>query len=249
MRNYIPFGWFFLLVLFSSSAFAVTQKALVYKGPGACDDGCYQAAFMMALKAGYDPVFVGPTELNSASNDADKQKLFKDVALWVQPGGHSKQVLQAMTVQMVDSLRAFVKQGGGYVGFCAGAFASTEYVGTTGYLGYDLLPGSTKVYKSKRVADIIPIKWNGKIRQMYWEGGPYLYALPRLGTDASNAEPIAYYPNGQIAAARALYGKGKVFVTGMHPEAPQDWRDYYHLIDSDGSDEELALEMIQWATH
>ena len=59
---------------------------------------------------------------------------------------------------------------------------------------------------------------------------------------------IAYYPNHQVAAARATYGKGKVFVTGLHPEAPQDWRDYYHLNDPDGSDEDLAVEMINWVT-
>lgn len=43
-----------------------------------------------------------------------------------------------------------------------------------------------------------------------------------------------------------MYGNGKVFITGLHPEAPQSWRTYYGINDSDGLDFDLVDEMISW---
>ena len=48
------------------------------------------------------------------------------------------------------------------------------------------------------------------------------------------------------ATAAAMYGNGKVFITGLHPEAPQSWRTYYGINDSDGLDFDLVDEMISW---
>ncbi len=225
------------LMFFNSSALAA-KRALVYKGAGACDDGCYEAAYQMAIRAGLDPSYVSPTEIKKKTPGED---LFKDVVLWLQPGGHSAQVVDAMTPALKTALDQFVKNGGAYVGFCAGAFASTALVGTTGKIGFGFMPGSTKLYPTKGTARIFPVMWNGKTRNLYWEGGPYL-SIPE-----GAAEIIATYPNGAVAAARSTYGKGRVFVTGLHPEAPQFWRDYYQLNDADGTDEDLAVEMIQWA--
>lgn len=229
------------VLTFSSDAFAA-KRALVYKGPGACEDGCHQAAYEMALKAGLDPVYVGPSDLNSKTTEADAQKLFADAAVWIQPGGKSRIVVSNMTVQLKEALKKFVYTGGGYVGFCAGAFASTELVGTTGYAGFNFMPGRTVLYSSRKAVDIIPIQWNGKLRHIYWEGGPYLTELP-----IGQTEVRATYPNGQVAAARSNFGAGRVYVTGLHPEAPKDWSDYAHLIDQDGSDADLVMEMIDWA--
>lgn len=234
--------WVGVVVWFNPSAEAA-KKALVYNGPGACADGCYQAAYQMALKAGLDPVYVGPSDLNRNTNEADAAQLFKDVAVWIQPGGKSRTVVSNMTSQLKDALKKYVNTGGGYVGFCAGAFSATQYVGTTGYFGFNFLPGKTVLYSSRKAADIIPVNWNGKTRHIYWEGGPYLTEIPE-----GLAEVRATYPNGQIASVRSKYGQGKVYVTGLHPEAPQDWRDYYHLKDPDGLDDDLAVEMIDWAT-
>jgi glutamine amidotransferase-like uncharacterized protein len=219
------------------------KRALIYNGPGACSDGCYQAAFQVALEAGLDPVYVGESALTSASTEAEAQALFKDAAVWVQPGGKSKIEMTSITSTLKAAIQSFVKAGGGYVGFCAGAFSSTKYVGTTHTLGFGFMPGKTVVYPSKTQAQIVPLTWEGKLRQVYWEGGPSINSIPD-----GKAEIIAKYPNGTVAAARSLYGAGKVFVTGAHPEAPQDWRDYYHLNDTDGLDHDLAVEMINWVT-
>ena len=87
----------------------------------------------------------------------------------------------------------------------------------------------------------MPVLWNGKSRQIYFEGGPHFVDL------GNQAEVISTYPNGQVAAARSKLGKGRVFVAGFHPEAPQFWREYYNLEDPDGTDFELVDEMIRWS--
>ncbi len=228
----------------TAKASSTKNRALIYQGPGACEDGCTAAAYEMALRNGFVPTYVGPTALDPKSTDADRAQLFQNVAIWIQPGGKSSDVLQAMTLEMVSALQGFVKNGGGYVGFCAGAFSSTNLVGTTTIPGYNIFPGKTILYVNPNNADILDVTWEGKLRHLYWEGGPYITELP-----AGQATPIAYYPSGQIAAARSSYGTGKVFITGLHPEAPQFWRDYYGLTDSDGLDYDLADEMISWVTH
>lgn len=230
------------LVLVNSTAFA--KRALVYNGPGACSDGCYQAAFQVALQAGLDPIYVGASQLTNASTLDEEKELFKDVVIWIQPGGKSKTAMTSITPRLKTAIQNFVRAGGAYVGFCAGAFASTEYVGTTNTLGFGFMPGNTTLYPDPNTndADILTMNWGGKTRQIYWEGGPYFSNIPN-----GEAEAMASYPDGSISAARTTYGLGKVYVTGAHPEAPQDWRDYYGLKDSDGMDQDLAVEMINWA--
>ena len=229
--------------LFSSSGAMASKRALVYRGPGACADGCYDASFQVALQAGLDPVWVDQDSLQDSSSSADEQSLFKNAAIWIQPGGKSKTAMTSMTKRLISSIEDFVRNGGAYVGFCAGAFASTHFVGTSSTRGFDFMPGKTILYRDRNQADVIPVTWEGKVRNLYWEGGPYLTHIP-----AGRAEVVARYPTGQVAAARSNFGKGKVFVTGLHPEAPQSWRDDYHLHDPDGVDQDLAVEMIQWAT-
>jgi len=220
------------------------KRALIYQGPGACDDGCYDAAFQVAAQAGFDPVFVKENQLTSVSTQHDQDALFKDAAVWIQPGGKSRTAMDVITSRLKSAIDSFVRSGGGYVGFCAGAFSATRYVGTSWGRGFGFMPGKTILYKAvSEQAEIIPIQWEGKTRHIYWEGGPYLTRLPD-----GKAEVVARYPTGQVAAAKSLYGKGRVYVTGLHPEAPADWREYYHLQDPDGLDQDLAVQMLQWVS-
>jgi len=220
------------------------KRALIYQGPGACDDGCYDAAFQVAAQAGFDPVFVKENQLTLNSSEQDRERLFRDAAVWIQPGGKSRTAMSVITQTLKSAIDAFVQAGGGYVGFCAGAFSSTRRVGTSRDFGFGFMPGKTILYRQvSQAAEIIPVQWNGKTRHLYWEGGPYLTRLPE-----GRVEVVARYPNGQVAAAKSTYGKGRIFVTGLHPEAPTDWREYYHMQDSDGLDQDLAVEMLNWST-
>jgi glutamine amidotransferase-like uncharacterized protein len=236
-------GWIWIAgILGFFTPVHAAKRALVYQGPGACEDGCYDAAFQVAAKAGYDPVFVRENQLNADSSAEDRDALFRDAAVWIQPGGKSRTAMSVLTRSMKSAIDAFVKGGGGYVGFCAGAFSSTRYVGTSRDPGFGFMPGRTILYRNvSHGAEIIPVQWEGKTRHLYWEGGPHLARLPE-----GKAEVVARYPNGQVAAAKSRYGNGRIFVTGLHPEAPEDWREYYQMKDPDGLDQDLAVEMLNW---
>ena len=207
-------------------------KALIYNGPGACEDGCASSAYNVAKMAGYDPVYVGHEEPN--------ENTFKDAVIWIQPGGHASEAVAAMDSDLKVRLREFVKNGGGFVGFCAGAFVTTSLVGATENIGLGIFPGRTTLYGSG--AEMQTVNWQGHTRTLYWEGGPYLSELP------SSVEVIASYENGAVATARTLFGKGRVFITGLHPEAPMSWRTANGFEDPDGTDFDLAVDMIRWAT-
>ncbi|MBS1960486.1 MAG: hypothetical protein JST80_13495 [Bdellovibrionales bacterium] len=208
-----------------------TPKALIYKGEGSCKEDCSEVFVDIVKQAGFDPVFVGP--------EAPKAGAFDDAVVWIQPGGYAGTAMGAMSPVLKTQIKEFIKNGGGYLGFCAGAFVATSKVGTTSTSGLGIFPGGTKLYG--KGIDLKTITWNDRQRVIYWEGGPYLRNLP------STVEKIATYPNGAIGAARTTYGNGRVFIAGMHPEAPTWWATSEDLIDTDGLDWDLVIEQLHWA--
>lgn len=211
--------------------------ALVYEGPGACPEDCAKAAADTAKLAGFTPKMVGPNALTSSSTPEQIAALFQDAAIWVQPGGKSTKAYEAITPTLREALIAFVKNGGGYVGFCAGAFITTDEIGTTGKKGFGIFPGRTAPLGTG--SHFETVNWEGKTRGIYFEGGPYMYNMP------PSVEVTAVYDDGKtIASARTTFGNGRVYITGPHPEAPEWWLENE---DADGSDRDLAIGMMKWA--
>lgn len=231
--------------------------ALVYKGPGSCEhpdesDSCSGAAASVALAAGLKVVFVGPEGIEAAG-------LWDKAEVWIQPGGRAKIQVQKMTEDLKLRVRKFVSEGGGYVGFCAGGFLATEHFGwvnkekpensfESDALG--LLPGNSRYYdkfdeilSDDKLALVLPTTWLGKPRSVYWELGPYFDQT----TLRKNVELVGSYQDGLGMTVRSTFGKGRVFVTAVHPEARKSWYDYYKLEDKDGLDEALAVGMVKWA--
>ncbi len=230
----------------NSSAFA-SKQALIYEGPGACDS-CSLAAKTVAENAGFEVRLIGPNETDPS--------VFQNASLWIQPGGQSTEAASAMIPSLKAGIKEFVREGGGYVGFCAGGFLSTEMIGTSSVPGLGLIAGNTALYEG--VPDsggfIVPLQWlefglyvNRSVQRfLYWEGGPYFSADPKYPA-LKPVEVVATYPEGLAATVRSTFGEGRVYVTGLHPEAPPDWRTYYDLNDPDGLDYDLASDMMNWA--
>jgi glutamine amidotransferase-like uncharacterized protein len=149
-----------------------------------------------------------------------------------------------MSYSLKQAIRNFVNAGGGYVGFCAGAFLATGMVGTTSVPGLGIFPGRTQlvegIYSAHGV--ILPMTWDGTLKHIYFEGGPHLIFSAR-----SQIEATAYFDDGTVGSGRAFYGAGRVYVTGAHPEAPADWRQDLYLYDADGVDVPVAVDMVNWA--
>jgi hypothetical protein len=231
--------FFLALSLSSLSLHAQVSRplALVYGGDGSCQEDCVTGAVAAAEAAGFGTEVVLPQNYNSTT--------FKGAVLWIQPGGYSVAQAQSMGSSMMKDVRNFVKNGGGYVGFCAGAFLSTSRIGTSGETGLGLIPGATTLYKALGYPTIEKMTFGSLKKEIYWEGGPY---FKLSSSDLKKSEVMGKYSRtNQVGFVRAAYGKGRAYVTGAHPESPTWWKDYAKLIDHDGLDTDVTSEMFLWA--
>lgn len=208
-----------------------------------------------ARAAGFLVKFVG--------SEAPDANLFQNAKVWIQPGGRAKKQIETMHPRLIEEIKKFVLTGGGYVGFCAGGFLATEKFGWETDKepfeanGIGLVPGKSGYYDLfddnldlNNLAVIIKTNWLGQSREVYWELGPY-FELP-----SSEHEVVAKYPvlvnsktqKEMILAMRGKAGKGSYYISATHPEAPQNWRDYYKVKDTDGVDFDLAESMIKWVS-
>lgn len=224
----------------STEAQAARPLALVYQGPGACTrEKCHEAAAAVAYARGFDIRFITPANLNAS--------VFIGASLWVQPGGNAIAVVNRLGPEKLALIREFVRGGGAYVGFCAGAFLTDVTVNNEETIaGLGLLPVGTYDYPidSKKFGVPIEVNWDGWRRNMYFYQGPAF--KPAVAVDRYYRE-FAWYPNGAAAAVETVFGRGGVAVTGAHPEAPVAWKDDADYVDPDGTDRFLAEELIDRA--
>jgi len=162
--------------------------------------------------------------------------------LYAQPGG-SGELSQAyqQVKKHAHVLRNYVASGGRYLGICMGGYLA----GRTP--GFRLLPGDTDQFIASRGASvrteadtIVNVRWLGQLRSMYFQDGP-AFLLDRGATDVI---VLATYTNGKIAALVAPYGKGKVGVSGPHPEATAAWYEASHLVNPEGVRTALGHDLI-----
>lgn len=119
-------------------------------------------------------------------------------------------------------IRRFVADGGRYLGICMGAFLAER-----GFL--NLVPGAVDEYWSRPGAQldspdpgVVTVRWRGTERRLYTQDG----AVIRLTRRAhAQAQILATYPEGGVAAAVLPFRGGTVGLVGPHPEAPSSWFD------------------------
>lgn len=158
------------MISFNSFAQSLPRTAVVYGGAGACEEDCVTGAVEAAKIAGFNPVVVYPNTFDSS--------ILKDAAVWIQPGGTAVTASKAMGKNMMSAIRTFVKNGGGYVGFCAGAFLATSSIGTSWYSGLGISPGKTILYKANgypTIEKMLVKKMMGKLLDKFiGKAGPTL---------------------------------------------------------------------------
>eukprot|EP00386_Alphamonas_edax_P014897 GDKI01045579.1.p1 GENE.GDKI01045579.1~~GDKI01045579.1.p1 ORF type:complete len:158 (-),score=56.69 GDKI01045579.1:368-841(-) len=139
---------------------------------------------------------------------------------------------------MLPNVEVFVQPGGG----------DDMKVGWNAVKGFKLLEqagGDSAEYTSMDDADVgdmddhmISVVWRGEERELYYQGGP-AFTLNGSG----DADIVATYSNGAIAAMIVPFGKGAVGVCGPHPEAPQDWIDDAELEGEEAT--ELWVQLVK----
>lgn len=156
----------------------------------------------------------------------------KDVDVLLMPGGGSRRQCNAVGREHLEKIREFLRNGGGYVGTCAGMFNVLEcrmkllpfdrYLnagGSTAHVSVEISPEGAKILGLKP-----------GIRVVRYSGGPVAYKLEKsrsegkgisLGSFKSavsrNKEQEGKFI-GSPAWIYGTFGKGKVVATSFHPE-------------------------------
>ena len=136
--------------------------------------------------------------------------------LLIIPGGNFVDIGNNLTSNTTASLRNAVQNGLNYLGICAGGF----FAGNSPYNGLNLTSGvqfhfySAEARGVRKTAVAIAGLGTPTLDQ-YWEDGPEF-----TGWGAA----VGKYPDGTPAVVQGTFGNGWVVLSGVHPEAPADWR-------------------------
>jgi glutamine amidotransferase-like uncharacterized protein len=205
-------------------------KALVYRGPAACD-GCPESVghLLETSASKFEIIYVGPKE----KNDITKETL-SNADVFAQPGGGGVSENWPHMKPYKQLIRDFISDGGVYLGFCLGAYFA-------GRPGYDILPNHSQTNEectqpgaqvTNRTNTMIQVDWEfttgpraGKTEELwqFFQDGAVILLNGDAGT-ANGAQVIGRYAsNGDVSAVITPFGKGWVGNTGAHVEATKDW--------------------------
>ncbi|HEY3992277.1 MAG TPA: BPL-N domain-containing protein [Ktedonobacteraceae bacterium] len=212
--------------------------ALVYRGPAGCP-GCSEAVaeLLQSSHWRFRVQYVGPGEYLKLTPET-----LQDAALYAQPGGSDE--LSRAYRQMkthAHALKTYVASGGRYLGICMGGYLAGKTP------GFHLFPGDTDQFIASPGASVktatdtlVQVYWRGQRRFMYFQDGPFF----QLNHGAKDVTVLATYTNGKVAVLVAAYGKGKVGISGPHPEATTAWYKDEQLVNPEGVKMDLGYDLI-----
>src|SRR6476659_5468952 len=124
----------------------------------------------------------------------------------------------SLTPGTTANIRDAVRSGLNYLGICAGAFLAGD--GRGHYNSVNLTSGVRFGFYSAesrgtRKAAVAISDVNSPSIEHYWEDGPELTGWGTI---------VGKYPDGTPAIVEGSSGKGWVILSGVHPEAPDNWR-------------------------
>ena len=136
--------------------------------------------------------------------------------LLIVPGGNFIDIGKGLTGSTTAKIRDAVHSGLNYLGICAGGF----FAGNSGFNGLNLTSGVRFGFYSAEDRGIrktaVPIAVAGsETLDQYWEDGPQFTGWGAV---------VGRYPDGTPAIVEGTFGSGWVVLSGVHPEAPKDWR-------------------------
>jgi glutamine amidotransferase-like uncharacterized protein len=198
--------------------------AYVYDGPGACD-GCATDLIRALKRSGLQAKAISPAALSQLRHSA--------LALFAIPGGDPEQkVIEALGPAGIRWIRQFVAQGGRYLGVCLGAFVAAPRLANAPALeGLALFDGVIANHSPTPEPRIEKVNWQGREHSFYFQDGPQFNPAPSF-----RGELWAHFADGSVAALQTGYGRGKVGLISIHPEATDEWLQEDHLTDPDGTD-------------
>jgi glutamine amidotransferase-like uncharacterized protein len=198
--------------------------------------------------------------------DADyiNTKGLEDFSALCIPGGNMYQYAQDISLNGMDNIKNFVRNGGGYIGICGGAYFASEKVVWRGdqlpMTPLGVFPGTAEgpikgivPYPNYTMCKVNILDSTHPIAQSepnpawvlyYW--GPVL----EPNKDANVTILGKYDRINQPTMLAFDYGLGRVFLIGTHPEIEEDSeRDgvaFADELDDQGSDWELMEKAVLW---
>ena len=154
--------------------------------------------------------------VNSSQLNAMSESEIRVHRLLIVPGGNFIDIGNSLTTSTTTNIRNAVQNGLNYLGIWAGGF----FAGNSGYNGLNLTSGVRFGFYAAEARGIrkaaVAIAGPGApTLDHYWEDGPQFTGWGAV---------VGKYPDGTPAVVQGTFGSGWVILTGIHPEAPADWR-------------------------
>jgi len=187
-----------------------------------------------------------------------------EVRLLCVPGGNMYNYAEDLTAAGVETVKAFVRRGGGYVGICGGAYFAAQKVFWQGNQlsmnSLGLFPGAARgpyeeivPYPDSAMCLVIVSRPSHPITEVLADSSWILYFWgPALLPDDGAEVTILgrYEAIDRPAMLSCEYGRGRVFLIGAHPEIEED-SDRDGVAECDeledrGTDWELMRSAVDW---
>lgn len=193
-----------------------------------------------AFEALLDDNDLSYSTINSAELNAMTELQLLKYKLLIVPGGNFIDMGKSLSNSTTANIRKAVQHGLNYHGVCAGGFLAggSKYYkcfNLTSRVAFGFYAISAKGVRKTAVDITYPDKTT---LQHYWEDGP---EFTGWGTVA------AKYPDATPAVVEGRSGKGWVVLTGIHAEAPGDWRDGMAFSTTTADDNAYAVKLINAA--
>jgi len=187
-----------------------TAQILLFNGTG-CSPNDVKAFETILKDRG-----VNYSKVNSSRLNAMSESQMRGYGLLIVPGGNFIDIGNGLTPGATANIRNAVQNGLNYLGVCAGAF----FAGNSPANGLNLTSGVRFGFYSAEDRGIrkaaVPITvTEAPTLEHYWEDGPQL---------AGWGAVVGKYPDGTPAIVQGTCGSGCVILSGVHPEAPANWR-------------------------
>jgi glutamine amidotransferase-like uncharacterized protein len=183
-----------------------------------------------------DYATVNSSELNGTS--ASQLMAYR---LMIVPGGNFIAIGDGWTSSTTANIHSAVQGGLNYLGICAGAFLAGHgpynSLNLTSGVQFDFYADESRGIRKAAVA-IAAI--GTPALEHYWEDNPQFTGWGAV---------VGKYPDGTPAIVEGTSGKGWVILTGVHPEAPANWRRGMTFTTPASVDNAYAATLIDAALH
>ena len=172
--------------------------------------------------------------------------ILKGFDVLVFPGGTGGGQGKALGEPRREQIRSFVKEGGGFVGVCAGAYLATcDYSWSLGLLNAKVIDkkhwargyGDVEITLDTKAQGVIG-RSEPKLTIRYYQGPllapgdnkelPPYQELAKFKTEIAKNGAPAGIMTGSTAIAAAPFGKGRVLAFSPHPELTEGLADLLH---------------------